>query len=82
MGSTPSTLAALIRAWSLSDCELGGNGQQNRGEITKCAFATRGSESDNCLLVAAAATHSNLNAIVGEDQRRVGRCELGGRHCD
>ena len=27
-------------------------------------------------------TYSNLNAIVGEDKRRVGRSELGSRHCD
>lgn len=27
-------------------------------------------------------TYSDINAIVGEDQRRVGRSELGSRHCD
>lgn len=27
-------------------------------------------------------THSDLNAVVGEDEGRVGRSELGGRHCE
>jgi len=29
-----------------------------------------------------AATHSDLDTIIGEDEGRVGRSELGGRHCD
>lgn len=27
-------------------------------------------------------THGDFEAIIGEDEGRVGRSELGGRHCD
>lgn len=33
-------------------------------------------------VVEAAGTHSDLNAFIGEDERRVGRSKFGVRHCD
>lgn len=26
--------------------------------------------------------YGNLDVVIGEDERRVGRCQLCGRHCD
>lgn len=64
MGSTSSTLAALIRVCSLSACIA--SSQRPSSTATAGQFSTYG----------------DLDAIVGEDQRRVGRSELGVRHCE
>lgn len=80
MGSTSSILAALIRDWSLSAWhrlalpKIYRNGSRLRGVIAGGGAASR--------QVAVIETYGDLNAIIGEDQGRVGRCELGTRHCE
>lgn len=122
MGSTPSTPAALIRAWSLSACCIQSQPcilakEPPRTGISSAFFGVAGADDSNhasfcfffCSLVSYSLasiesqtapaishmwsfclvarrrveweTYGDLNAIVGEDQGRVGGGELSSRHC-
>lgn len=93
MGST-STLAALIRLCSLSlyhpESQLVHGTSKLRRMALFCCGSRGESGRDGCdewFAVAPApgvlqSTHGDFDAIVGEDQRRVGRSELGSGHCD
>lgn len=61
MGSTPSTPAALISDWSLSDC------------LSQYVLQPT---------IALGNSYGDVDTVIGEDEGRVGRCELGGRHVE
>lgn len=80
MGSTSSTPAALIRVWSLSDYATVSGAPLS--SIPSVAVIIVGFSNFEAATGSLRSTHGNLNAIVGEDQSRVGGGNFGVRHCD
>ncbi len=77
MGSTSIIPAALMRVCILSACV----------QFIPVSNRFRGSSNFFSLLRNIAprgrrGTHRDLDTVVGEDQRRVGSCELCSRHCE
>lgn len=87
MGSTSSTPAALIKVWSLSDCVIVSETCQPQnflrlprsswGFLFELGVSVRGGDEERLRR-----THGDLDAIIGEDESRVGRGNFGVRHCD
>lgn len=85
IGSTSAMLAALMRVVSLSAWEriLSVNlVYPSPIALAQLRIVGRnpawGRIGENCWILA----YGDLDTIIGEDKRRVGRCELCGRHCD
>jgi len=68
MGSTSSILAALMRV-----CNLSAYVQS----VTYPAIISTNPQGP-----VGGVSYSDLDTVIGEDQSRVGGCELGVRHCE
>jgi len=84
MGSTSTTLAALMRVLILSACV------QNERLAWPIPNPTKFPASSYCAAAVAfrrwlqlrVIAYGDLDAIIGEDERRIGRCQLSGRHLE